>query len=438
MEEMSLFNYVVTMLQFTVMYCAFDIMLDRRCKLWAVAAADFAAMNAMFFALLLAFPERLSFARVPLGFVILALPLLLYKNKWYHKLLAFAAAESVLVVSELIMALFDKYNLLIFTTGMESLGLAERIPQYALYILIYTVLMLIMCAIVLRNRKESVGRLSVSEIIVGALFFFCQCVLLLGWATLASYTTSLRQSTAITVVLFVFLISDVSVFALMRRVANRWVLLAENESIRRQMATQSNYYDMFISQADAIRRMRHDIANHLFTIDAMLSGGRTDEAKEYSRELRADGLCKPALGLCLNSTADAFLSARFAQLEAEGVHVDASVVLPAELGVSPVDLISAFGNLLDNAEEALRGAEDKRVALKARIEGAYLIIDTQNPCAEARNARTAARRIPELERGVGFHIMNRLAEKYDGQFKYGIEDGTFQASLILKTEAGNA
>lgn len=438
MEEMSLFNYVVTVLQFTVMYCAFDIMLKRRCKLWVVAAADFAAINAMYFLLLLAFPQRLSFARVPLGFVILALPLLLYADKWYHKLLAFGAAESVLVLSELITALFDKYSILIFTTGNESLALAQRIGQYALYIFIYTVLMLILCALVLRHRKASSGALSVFEIIVGALFFFCQCVLLLGWATLASYSTGLRQDTAITVVLFVFLISDVSVFALMRRVANRWVLIAENESIRRQMSAQSNYYELFLAQSDAIRRMRHDIANHLFTINAMLSNGEADEAKEYSRELQSDGLCKPSLGLCQNSTADVFLSARFAQLEAEGIRVDASIALPAELGISAVDLISALGNLLDNAEEALRGVEDKRVALNARMQGAYLVIDTQNPCAATQNARAAARRIPELERGVGFHIMNRLAEKYDGRFKYAIEDDTFQASLVLKTEGANA
>lgn len=118
--------------------------------------------------------------------------------------------------------------------------------------------------------------------------------------------------------------------------------------------------------------------------------------------------------------------------------MDASIALPAELGISAVDLISALGNLLDNAEEALRGAEDKYVALNARMQGAYLVIDTHNPCAATQNARAAARRIPELERGVGFHIMNRLAEKYDGQFKYTIEDDTFQASLVLKTEGANA
>lgn len=132
------------------------------------------------------------------------------------------------------------------------------------------------------------------------------------------------------------------------------------------------------------------------------------------------------------------MSARFARLEAEGIEVKASIVLPAELGISSVDLISAFGNLLDNAEEALRGAEEKYVMLKARIQGAYLVIDTENPCAHMRDTRSAERRIPELERGVGFCIMNNMAQKYDGQFKYGIENDVFRASLVLKTENVNA
>lgn len=438
MEEMSLFNYVVTVLQFTVMYVAFEFMLDRRCKLWIVALAEFTALNAEYFVLLLVFPARLTFARVPLGMVILALPLLLYKNKWYLKLLAFAVAQSVLVLSELLMVIIDKYNILVFTTGIEGLPLAARMAQYAVYISIYTVLMFIMCALVVRHSKRGFGRLSVFEIIISALFFLCQCVLLLGWATISAYATTLAERSVITLVALLFLVSDVSVFILMFRVANRWVLLAENESIRRQMSAQSNYYDMFISQSDAIRRMRHDIANHLFTINAMLSKGEADEARNYSRELQSDGICKPTLGLCLNATADAFLPARFARLEAEGIEVKASIVLPTELGISPVDLVSAFGNLLDNAEEALRGAEEKYVVLKARIQGAYLVIDTENPCAHVRDTRSAERRIPELERGVGFCIMNNMAQKYDGQFKYGIENDVFRASLVLKTENRNA
>lgn len=433
MEEMSLFNYVVTVLQFAVMYCAFDYMLNRRCKAWIVAVADFAALNALYFVLLLVTPTRLTFARLPLGFIILCAPLLLYENKWYHKLLAFAAAQCVLVLAELIMAFFDKYSVFIFTSGVESWSVVERIPRYASYIFIYTVLMLLLCAVVQRHKKTSIGNLSAREILIAALFFLCQCILLSG-AALAAYSANMWHKTVILLAVFASFASYVSVFVLMLKLANRRVLMAENESLTRQMSAQRDYYDIFLSQSESIRRMRHDIANHLFTIDAMLSNGELDEAKKYSRELQADGVVKPSLGLCLNSAVDAFLSARFALLEDKDIRVDAAVSVPAELGISDVDLISAFGNLLDNAVEALQKEDNKLITLQAYTQGAYLVISTENPCTQGRGAHSAARRIPELERGVGFRIMNRLADKYDGQFKYELEDNVFRASLILKKE----
>lgn len=434
MEEMSLFNYVVTVLQFAVMYCALDYMLNRRCKVWIIAAADFAALNALYFLLLLLTPMRLDFARLPLGLLILSVPLmLLYDDKWYHKLLLFAAAQCVLVLSELIMAFFDKYSVFIFTSGVESWSVAERIPRYAFYIFIYTVLMLLLCTLVQRNRKNSIGNLSAFEILLAALFFSCQCLLLSG-AALAAYSANMWHRNIILIAVFSSLISYVSVFVLMLKLSNRRVLMAENESLTRQMSAQRDYYDIFLSQSDAIRRMRHDIANHLFTIDAMLSNGELDEAKKYSRELQADGVVKPSLGLCLNSAVDAFLSARFALLEDKDIRVDAAVSVPSELGISDVDLISAFGNLLDNAVEALQKEDNKLITLQAYTQGAYLVISTENPCTQGRGAHSAARRIPELERGVGFRIMNRLADKYDGQFKYELEDNVFRASLILKKE----
>jgi len=42
------------------------------------------------------------------------------------------------------------------------------------------------------------------------------------------------------------------------------------------------------------------------------------------------------------------------------------------------------------------------------------------------------RRIPELPRGVGFHILSELANKYDGDFSAGVRDGMFCARLTLR------
>lgn len=191
-----------------------------------------------------------------------------------------------------------------------------------------------------------------------------------------------------------------------------------------------------IRQSDSIRRMRHDIANHLITINALLDDGQNEQARQYTHELQQTGVYQSVLGKCLNISADAFLSARFCRLRDSGITLDLDIELPAKTGIPDADLISAIGNLLDNAEEACRSTADRRISMSAKLSGEYLVITTENPYA-GEHPQQRKRRIPELERGVGFHILRELAEKYDGEFTSQPDGGIFRTSLILKTGAAS-
>ena len=89
-----------------------------------------------------------------------------------------------------------------------------------------------------------------------------------------------------------------------------------------------------------------------------------------------------------------------------------------------------FGNLLDNAAEACRNAGEKRIALSAGMERGYLHIREQNPAPVGPVSHD--RRIPELERGIGHHILRELAERYDGSFTCHVEHNEFLVDLFLR------
>ena len=93
-------------------------------------------------------------------------------------------------------------------------------------------------------------------------------------------------------------------------------------------------------------------------------------------------------------------------------------------------MVVAFGNLLDNAAEACRNAGEKRIALSAGMERGYLHIREQNPAPVGPVSHD--RRIPELERGIGHHILRELAERYDGSFTCQVEHNEFLVDLFLR------
>ena len=95
-------------------------------------------------------------------------------------------------------------------------------------------------------------------------------------------------------------------------------------------------------------------------------------------------------------------------------------------------MVVAFGNLLDNAAEACRDAGEKRLSLSARMDRGFLCIEVRNP-APAAPARHS--RIPELERGIGSHILRALAETYEGSYALTPSGGECTASLLLKGAA---
>lgn len=81
------------------------------------------------------------------------------------------------------------------------------------------------------------------------------------------------------------------------------------------------------------------------------------------------------------------------------------------------------------AAEACHQVPEGHIRLRAAVVRDSLVIETENPAPPEEPRKR--RRIPELERGVGTHILRELAEKYDGSLTQETENGRFLATLTL-------
>ena len=229
-----------------------------------------------------------------------------------------------------------------------------------------------------------------------------------------------------------FLVSDILLYRTMVHTEQRVQLEVENQLLEKQLDAQLAHYSDLTEQYEQIRAMRHDISHHLNTINALLQAGNLKAASEYSEQLLPMQTYISRLGKCKNPVVDAFLYSRMQDAEAKGVPVQADVSLPVELPVSNTDLIVAFGNILDNALEACEGVPGAQIRLQAYLAKGYLVIHERNP-VRGEPAAAKPRRIPELERGVGFRVLSGLAQKYDGSFRHELEPGgDYAVTLMLK------
>lgn len=265
-----------------------------------------------------------------------------------------------------------------------------------------------------------------------SLFPISQYVLLCGWfSELALEDFSLSKLIFMVIAELICMVSDAVLYMSMVSIARRSRLAAENELLRKQIDAQKAHYAALTDQYEDTRRMRHDIANHMYTINLLLKDGRTEEAAAYAKELNEKTEFQPTLGQCRNPVTDAFLYSRSKELEAQGVDVEMKVNVPRIPKVSNIHMVSALGNLLDNAAEAALKCEKPWIKLNAYSSKGYMIIEVTNPTLPGASK---PRRIPELPRGVGSHILAEIAEAYDGQYTCCEEDGIFRATLTLKED----
>ena len=229
------------------------------------------------------------------------------------------------------------------------------------------------------------------------------------------------SSTLLAVLIFLIIVNIIAIIALYRVNRKR---KRQNEKLIAGWQKQNDYMDHNVEFCSKAREITQQVRRAIESYDPQqMEKDCLDECNVLLSFIHGGSSAQEALILDKKSRCDA-LGIRF---------IDEIRVLPADGTIQEIDIISLLGNLLDNAVEACQAAGRKQIALSAHMEKGYLHIEERNPAPAVSTSRK--RRIPELERGIGFHILQELAGKYDGSFAASVEQGDFTASLILKGAA---
>ena len=359
----------------------------------------------------------------------LAMAFLLFRGTPGRKLLAVAAE---LAGSLLMEMMFTPLMIDLQSNDDISVWADPRALIYGVTFLPVLGLGLMLISFIFTRSKNN---LSGKQLLIFSAFPITQMVCEASLVTLMFTPPRYEYIPMQLIVSVLFLVSDILLYRTMVHTEQRVQLEVENQLLEKQLDAQLAHYSDLTAQYEQIRAMRHDISHHLNTINALLQEGNLKAATEYSEQLLPMQTYISRLGKCQNPVVDAFLYSRMQDAEHRGMPVQADVSLPVELPVSNTDLIVAFGNMLDNALEACSGIPDAQITLRAHMDKGYLVIQESNPVRARQPQGKKPRRIPELERGVGFRVLSGLAEKYDGSFRHTCENDTYTVTLLLRAAA---
>ena len=431
--SLYVFAYLLmNLLQQTMFYCAFSMLfpakLPPRYYYPLVVGLNALLCYLTYAPLADNIPLRLAVSSV----YIVLFVLLLHRGKILRKLLAVLGVFLAMVLTELTTLLLAP-NASAYIQHRDLCHL-ELIPFYIMFLLAQALFLAIMVHAFHLLDKKNENRVSDRSRFYYVLLPINQFVLLSIWYYYYIFTSvepfTLKNFLIVLVVLIFSILTDVLLFHLISRTAENAELHARNELMEEQIAVKAKYYQLMAQSYSNMRQMRHDIANHICTIHAMLQSGEKDAAQQYVAELEKTTTVRSLLSDCQNTAVNAFLRERTENLAAQGITLSVDIHLPPYCFVSDVDLITALGNLLDNAADACQQIPHSYIALKASLSDGFLHIETENPYRPDSSKKK--RRISYMERGTGIRILKSLAGKYNGSFVSCENDGIYNTTLILK------
>lgn len=215
-------------------------------------------------------------------------------------------------------------------------------------------------------------------------------------------------------VAFVGLLWAIRVLARQRRLEQEALSAKLNEA----------YYESMEQQHFELRRLRHDMANHMQALSALPSG----EKDTYIRELLDSGALAKTLNYCGDPTINAVLSVKENLLRQQNISLELKLDIPEELPFEKADLCAIYANALDNAAEACaRQPEEKTEATNAE------------PRANNTKNRTIILESRARKGMLVFQITNPVPENVQGQYAgMSAQPETFSALSAGKEKSGQA
>ena len=203
--------------------------------------------------------------------------------------------------------------------------------------------------------------------------------------------------------------------------------------VEMQEKQAKHHLDEVRSIHNEMRGYKHDFHHHLQALKGQLEAGETDRAIAYIEQLDKSLQSVDTLLKTGNVTVDAILSAKIAQVKAEGIAVTVEANIPDHLTLTDLELSIIIGNLLDNAIEACREAGDEKfIRLSIRMKGKMMYFYMLNSAGGKKvKVGSLFQTGKSGAHGFGLHRAETILESHGGWVKYNSEDGAFTSEFLV-------
>jgi len=202
------------------------------------------------------------------------------------------------------------------------------------------------------------------------------------------------------------------------------------------------YYNQCTVMHDSVDKMmsfRHDIKTHLAALKEYSEKGKPEDIAGYIDDLIEDIGKSEVYSNTGNIAFDSIINYKLRNIKDDNIVLDLKTSVPTDLNVDVVDIVTIFGNLLDNALDAVSKVSERfikvdieydRGGLFAKVENSFNgEVDYKEGTAKNKNQIISLKK--DGIHGFGLRNIKKSLEKYDGHLEINHDDNIFSVGILL-------
>ena len=201
------------------------------------------------------------------------------------------------------------------------------------------------------------------------------------------------------------------------------------------------YYEAMEQQHFEIRRLKHDLANHIQILSALPE----DKREAYAKELAGNPALSQSFAYCGDSTVNAVLTVKKSVMERWHIHLDMETDIPMQHPYDRTDICALYANALDNAMEACMKLEEVQrvICVKSKAGKGVFCLEISNPDTNEKQDGSVSGKIAKHDlllptskpdkanHGLGLKSIREIVERCHGSMEIKTENGVFDLLLYL-------
>ena len=280
---------------------------------------------------------------------------------------------------------------------------------------------------------------NITDKATGFVLFFISILTILGMGfTLKLLAANPEENRVLSLLIVIVLaLVDMAAYLLVNQVRKLEKQKYELKSLNDRYELQQDKYSEAIGVWNNVRKVQHDVKQHLLIIDGMLRDNDTEGCRKYVGELIPDTNQMGKIICSDNVVLDYLINAKLCALD--NTEVIVSGVIGDLSDIPDRDLVSIFGNIIDNAIEAIDGLEEKRIELLFSRQDANRIIICKNtlggPVLNEKGELRTTKNDP-ASHGLGHVIVEETVSRLGGMIDYSESGNMFTVQIILPEQDG--